>query len=107
MSQQQIAAQRSLKRRNQFRRNLPLYLMLLLPVLLLFIYNYIPMAGIVIAFQKFLPAKGVLGSKWVGLQNFKTLFGRLRSRPAQHPDPVCVEDRAGRGGARGLYAAAQ
>ena len=37
MSQQQIAAQRSLKRRNQFRRNLPLYLMLLLPVLLLFI----------------------------------------------------------------------
>ena len=75
MSQQQIAAQRSLKRRNQFRRNLPLYLMLLLPVLLLFIYNYIPMAGIVIAFQKFLPAKGVLGSKWVGLQNFKTLFG--------------------------------
>ena len=75
MSQQQIAAQRSLKRRNQFRRNLPLYVMLLLPVLLLFIYNYIPMAGIVIAFQKFLPAKGVLGSKWVGLQNFKTLFG--------------------------------
>ena len=75
MSQQQIAAQRSLKRRNQFRRNLPLYLMLLLPVLLLFIYNYIPMAGIVIAFQKFLPAKGVLGSKWVGLQNFRTLFG--------------------------------
>ena len=75
MSQQQIAAQRSLKRRNQFRRNLPLYLMLLLPVLLLFIYNYIPMAGLVIAFQKFLPAKGVLGSKWVGLQNFRTLFG--------------------------------
>ena len=73
MSQQQIAAQRSLKRRNQFRRNLPLYLMLLLPVLLLFIYNYIPMAGIVIAFQKFLPAKGVLGSKWVGLQNFMCL----------------------------------
>lgn len=65
MSQQQIAAQRSLKRRNQFRRNLPLYLMLLLPVLLLFIYNYIPMAGIVIAFQKFLPAKGVLApSGW-------------------------------------------
>ena len=75
MSQQQIAAQRSLKRRNQFRRNLPLYLMLLLPVLLLFIYNYIPMAGIVIAFQKYLPAKGVLGSKWVGFQNFRTLFG--------------------------------
>ena len=30
-----------------------------------------------------------------------------RPRPAQHPDPVCVEDRAGCGGARGLYAAAE
>ena len=58
-----------------FKRDLPLYLMLLLPVLILFIYNYVPMAGIVIAFQKYLPAKGISGSKWVGLQNFRTLFG--------------------------------
>lgn len=52
----------------------PLYLMLSIPVILLFIFNYIPMAGIAIAFQKYLPAKGMRGSDWVGLLNFQNLF---------------------------------
>jgi putative aldouronate transport system permease protein len=52
----------------------PLYLMMMLPALLVFIYNYIPMAGILVAFMKYLPAKGFFGSKWVGLKNFTTLF---------------------------------
>ena len=52
----------------------PLYLMLSVPVILLFIFNYIPMAGIAIAFQKYLPAKGMRGSDWVGLLNFQNLF---------------------------------
>ncbi len=38
----------------------------------LLIFSYLPMAGIVIAFQKFIPAKGLFGDqKWVGLKNFK------------------------------------
>jgi putative aldouronate transport system permease protein len=52
----------------------PLYLMLLLPVTIVFIYHYIPMFGVLLAFQKYLPAKGVLGSKWVGFDNFRVLF---------------------------------
>ena len=56
------------------KRDLPLYLMLLVPVTLLIIFNYIPMGGIVIAFQKFLPAKGIFRSKFVGFKNFETLF---------------------------------
>ena len=52
----------------------PLYLMMFIPVALVFVFNYIPMVGIVIAFEKYLPAKGILGSKWVGLKNFQTLF---------------------------------
>ena len=52
----------------------PLYLMLLLPLALIIIYNYIPMGGVSIAFMKYLPAKGFFGSKWVGLKNFETLF---------------------------------
>lgn len=52
----------------------PLYLMLSVPVLLLFFFNYIPMFGILIAFQKYLPAKGIMGSKWIGTKNFITLF---------------------------------
>ena len=43
----------------RLKMDYPLYLMLAIPVILLFIFNYIPMAGIVIAFQKYLPAKGI------------------------------------------------
>ena len=49
----------------------PLHFMLLAPVVLVLIYSYVPMAGIVIAFQKFIPAKGLFGDqKWVGFDNF-------------------------------------
>lgn len=53
----------------------PLHLMLLPAVISLFIFAYIPMGGIVIAFQKFIPAKGLFGDqKWVGLGNFLFMF---------------------------------
>lgn len=55
-------------------RELPLHLMLLPAVIIVAIYSYGSMAGISIAFQKFNPAKGLFGSPWVGLDNFKTLF---------------------------------
>ncbi len=61
--------------KRRLQRDFPLYLMLALPVLLLLLYSYIPMTGIVIAFQKYLPAKGILGSRFVGLKNFETIFG--------------------------------
>lgn len=51
-----------------------LHLMLLAPVLLLFIFHYIPLFGISIAFQNYNPAKGFLDSEFVGLTHFKTLF---------------------------------
>lgn len=60
--------------RKAFRKEYPLHLMLFLPVLLLFVYKYIPMFGVVMAFQKYMPAKGILGSQWVGLKNFQILF---------------------------------
>ena len=50
------------------------YLMLLLPVVLVFIYSYIPMAGIVISFMDYKPALGFAGSRFVGLEHFRTLF---------------------------------
>lgn len=51
-----------------------LHLMMVLPVLFILIYNYLPMFGVVIAFQDFNAAKGIFGSEWVGLENFQTLF---------------------------------
>lgn len=38
------------------------------------IFSIIPMFGIVMAFQKFIPAKGISGSPWVGFYNFNLLF---------------------------------
>ncbi|BBH18717.1 sugar ABC transporter permease [Paenibacillus baekrokdamisoli] len=49
----------------------PLHLMLLPGLILVLVYSYGPMLGIVIAFQKFMPAKGVFDSKWAGLDNFR------------------------------------
>ncbi|MCD9025701.1 ABC transporter permease [Cohnella silvisoli] len=50
------------------------HLMLLPGMLVLFLFSIIPMAGIVIAFQKFVPAKGVLHSAWVGMDNLAFMF---------------------------------
>lgn len=55
-------------------RQLPLHIMVIPGVILTFIYHYIPMAGIVMAFQKFVPAKGFFKSKWVGLDNFEYML---------------------------------
>lgn len=45
--------------------------MLVPGVILLLVYSYFPMAGIAIAFQKFIPINGLFGSRWIGLDNFR------------------------------------
>lgn len=51
------------------------YYFMLVPVLVYFIiFSYIPMGGLVIAFENFRPAQGILGSKFVGLKNFQDFF---------------------------------
>lgn len=52
----------------------PYHTMLFPGVLLVFIYCYIPMAGIMIAFQKFIPGKGIFHSPWIGWDNFRFVF---------------------------------
>lgn len=56
---------------NKLIRNLPLHFMLLPAMALLFIYNYIPLVGNLMAFEKFSPTRGLFGSKWIGLDNFR------------------------------------
>lgn len=56
------------------RRDQSLYLLALPGILFFLIFKYIPMWGIVIAFQDYSPFRGILGSEWVGLQHFTTLF---------------------------------
>lgn len=58
-----------------FKRELPLHLMLLPGLILVAVFSYTPMAGLVIAFQKFIPSKGMFGDQqWVGLGNFSYVF---------------------------------
>ncbi|MCM1235622.1 MAG: ABC transporter permease subunit [Ruminococcus flavefaciens] len=58
-----------------------LYLLLLPSFIILFIFTYIPMYGVVIAFKDFTPAKGIMGSEWAGLKYFKQYFNSYQFWP--------------------------
>lgn len=51
-----------------------LYLMLIPAIVLTVIFIYVPMGGLIMAFQDYKPYLGITGSKWVGLDQFKFLF---------------------------------
>jgi hypothetical protein len=59
----------------ELKTNLSLLSMSLPGVVLLFIFAYLPMLGIVIAFKDYRFNLGIFGSEWVGFQNFRFLFG--------------------------------
>ena len=51
-----------------------LYSLCIIPVLHVFLFNYVPMFGIILAFKNYNYAEGILGSPWVGFDNFKFFF---------------------------------
>jgi putative aldouronate transport system permease protein len=54
---------------------IPYYHLMLLPgIILLLIFSIAPMIGIVMAFQDYIPAKGILGSEWIGLGHFHNMI---------------------------------
>lgn len=57
-------------KKHNWKRWLPLYLMMAPGLIYIFINNYIPMFGTIIAFKHINYQKGILGSDWVGLKNF-------------------------------------
>ncbi|MBR6399046.1 MAG: sugar ABC transporter permease [Lachnospiraceae bacterium] len=58
----------------RIKANWQLYALLLIPVVLTFIYKYIPMYGIQIAFRDYKASRGYLGSEWVGFEWFERFF---------------------------------
>lgn len=65
----------AIKVKQKHKRELSLHTMMIPSVALLLCFSYLPMAGIVIAFQKFIPAKGLFGDqKWIGFDNFEYIF---------------------------------
>lgn len=64
------------KRRLSFyqRESIPWFIMCAIPVLLVFVFNYLPMIGTIIAFKDYRYDLGILGSNWVGFKNFEFFF---------------------------------
>lgn len=58
----------------QIKDNWILYMMLFIPIIWYIIFHYLPMGGAVLAFKKYRYDKGIFGSSWVGLDNFKMMF---------------------------------
>jgi len=68
------APRRSLLARSKIRETWPMHLMMLGPVIMILIFAYVPMVGIVIAFQDYIPTKGFFGSEWINFENFDYMF---------------------------------
>lgn len=64
------------KGRHPLLRHKTLYLMALPGIVYFLIFKYAPMGGLVIAFQNYMPALGIGGSKWVGFQHFVRFFSQ-------------------------------
>ena len=58
----------------RLKESWPWYLMLLPAVVYLIIFDYVPMAGNLMAFQDYRPSKGIFGSPFVGFKHFKRFF---------------------------------
>lgn len=62
------------KRQGLTREEKTFHLMLLPGMIILLLFVFIPLVGSLMAFQNYVPAKGLLGSKWVWLENYKFIF---------------------------------
>ena len=65
-------------KKNKVKKNITrywqLYTFLLIPLIYVVVFKYIPMGGLVMAFEKFSPRLGIFKSEWVGFANFKKFF---------------------------------
>jgi putative aldouronate transport system permease protein len=61
-------------KRGRTKQDLELFVLCLPVILVLLLFNYLPMGGLVIAFKNYIPSRGILGSDWNGLRNFEFFF---------------------------------
>lgn len=60
--------------KSDFKRNWGIYLIMLPVIIYYILFYYKPMYGAIIAFKEYQPALGIMGSPWVGLEQFKKIF---------------------------------
>ena len=73
MSSKSVAAKPRMNRK-RFARYIPVYVLMLPGLIYLFINNYMPLPGLVVAFKQYNARKGIYGSPWAGFKNFEYLF---------------------------------
>lgn len=64
----------TVRTRRDMQRNWQLYLLVLPAIVAIFMFCYVPMYGVQIAFKDFRPIKGIWGSEWVGMTHFMRFF---------------------------------
>ena len=72
------AAVRPVSKRKITKRALSLFALFLPAAVLLFLFNYLPIYGIIISFKDFTPYRGILGSAWAGLDHFRFFLSDAR-----------------------------
>ncbi|MBD2846329.1 sugar ABC transporter permease [Paenibacillus sp. IB182496] len=70
----QTGGRRRSKKHTSLRKNGQLIAMTLPAILKIFVFAYLPMAGIILAFKDYVPVKGMFGSPWNGFENFAFFF---------------------------------
>lgn len=74
MEQKKRTASGFSRRFTIFKKEIPFYVMLIPGVAFALVFSYLPMFGLVMAFQDFSPLRSFTGSEWVGLENFKDML---------------------------------
>ncbi|AJS59418.1 ABC transporter permease [Paenibacillus sp. IHBB 10380] len=72
--QMNLKTTQSTKRKSSYKQPWMLHFMVLPAVILVFIFSYIPMTGVIMAFKDYKPALGIVDSPWVGLKHFQYML---------------------------------
>ncbi|WP_251549792.1 ABC transporter permease [Neobacillus muris] len=67
----EVKGNRLIRNLNLIRKDWQLYSLLILPIIYLVIFKYVPMLGNIIAFRRFMPGGSIFGEEWVGLHYFE------------------------------------
>lgn len=65
----------------KLKESFPMYVLMLPSIVIFLLFTYYPMYGVLIAFKDFSPAKGIWGSSWAGVENFRQYFNSYQFWP--------------------------
>lgn len=82
MNKKYVDERRKVSMRNYLKKTWQLYALMLLPMLFIIIFKFIPYYGLTIAFKDYKVAKGFSGSQWVGFDIFSKIFAKRDFWPA-------------------------